>query len=45
MNNSDEIEEANALKNVYFLGGLGDYKYYDMDKAIARALELFKDIK
>ncbi len=39
------LSEAKALKNVYFLGRLGDYKYYDMDKAIARALELFKDIK
>ena len=36
--------KAKILKNVYFLGRLGDYKYYDMDKAIARALELFKEI-
>ena len=33
------------LDNVYFLGRLGDYKYYDMDKAIARAIELFEEIK
>ena len=26
--------------NVHFLGRLGDYKYYDMDKAVARALAL-----
>jgi len=39
------LEEANKLENVYFLGRLGDYKYYDMDKAIARALNLFEDIK
>ncbi|MBR1825958.1 MAG: UDP-galactopyranose mutase [Alphaproteobacteria bacterium] len=37
--------KADELKNVYFLGRLGDYKYYDMDKAIARALELFENIK
>ena len=37
--------EADKLKNVYFLGRLGDYKYYDMDKAINRALELFEEIK
>ncbi len=37
--------EALNLENVYFLGRLGDYKYYDMDKAILRALELFKEIK
>ena len=38
-------EKADKLTNVYFLGRLGDYKYYDMDKAIARALELFERIK
>lgn len=27
---------------VIFLGRLGDYKYYDMDKAVARALDLVK---
>lgn len=32
-------------KNVYFLGRLGDYKYYDMDKAIERALNLFEEIQ
>ena len=36
--------EAPKLENVYFLGRLGDYKYYDMDKAIARALNLFEEI-
>ncbi len=39
------LEKAKAIKNVYFLGRLGDYKYYDMDKAIARALDLFEEIK
>ena len=39
------LEKAKALNNVYFLGRLGDYKYYDMDKAIARAIELFEEIK
>lgn len=36
-------EEANKLEDFYFLGRLGDYKYYDMDKAIARAIELFEE--
>ncbi|MBQ4646312.1 MAG: UDP-galactopyranose mutase [Candidatus Gastranaerophilales bacterium] len=36
--------KAKDLKNVYFLGRLGDYKYYDMDKAILRAMELFEEI-
>lgn len=38
------LEEAKKLENVYFLGRLGDYKYYDMDKAINRALELFEGL-
>ena len=37
--------KADTLKNVYFLGRLGDYKYYDMDKAISRALEVFESIR
>lgn len=37
-------EEAKQLGNVYFLGRLGDYKYYNMDLAIARAIELFEEI-
>ena len=31
-------------QNVYFLGRLGDYKYYDMDKAAERAINLFEEI-
>ncbi len=38
------LQKAQKLKGVYFLGRLGDYRYYDMDKAIARALEVFKTI-
>lgn len=34
--------DAAALKNVWFLGRLGDYKYYNMDEAVARALFLFE---
>ena len=39
------LNKAKDLKNIYFLGRLGDYKYYDMDKAIARAIELFEEIR
>lgn len=39
------LQEAKQKTNVYFLGRLGDYKYYDMDKAILRAMELFEEIK
>jgi len=38
------LEEAKK-ENVYFFGRLGDYKYYNMDKAIERAIELFEEIK
>ena len=36
--------EAEKRKNVYFLGRLGDYNYYNMDEAIKRALEIFEDV-
>lgn len=39
------LSDAKSLKNVYFLGRLGDYKYYNMDSAIERALELFETLK
>lgn len=32
-------------QNVIFLGRLGDYQYYDMDKAIKRALDVFEGLK
>ena len=33
--------KAKSLPGVFFIGRLGEYKYYDMDKAILRALEIF----
>ena len=30
--------------DIHLLGRLGDYKYYDMDKAVARALELVESL-
>ncbi len=39
------LEEAKKLPNVYFLGRLGAYRYYDMNRTIAGALELFDSIK
>lgn len=36
--------EAEAMPNVWFLGRLGEYKYYDMDKAVGRALEMFNSL-
>lgn len=32
---------AGDMPNIRFFGRLGDYKYYDMDKAVARAMEVF----
>lgn len=34
------LEKAKAFEKVTFFGRLGDYKYYDMDGAVARALSL-----
>ena len=38
------VEKAKSLKNIYFLGRLGDYKCYNMDEAVARAIEVFESI-
>lgn len=37
-------KEALKLRSVYFLGRLGEYKYYNMDRVVKRALDVFKDI-
>jgi len=39
-------QEAEKLKeeNIYFVGRLAEYKYYDMDDAVKNSLELFKRI-
>lgn len=39
------LEEAEKLENIYFLGRLGDYKYYNMDGAILRAIELYESLE
>ncbi len=39
------LEEAKHIKNLWFFGRLGDYKYYDIDKAIIRAINLIKTIQ
>ena len=39
------LAKAKELKNVYFIGRLGDYKYYNMDQAVARVLGLFEMVK
>lgn len=37
-------EAAKLNGTVLFAGRLGDYRYYNMDQAVGRALHLFKDI-
>jgi len=36
--------ESKKINNLYFLGRLGDYKYYNMDSAIERAINLYEEI-
>ena len=38
-------KEAEKYPNLYFCGRLGGYKYYNMDLAVEKALELFNKIK
>lgn len=38
------LEHSKQYPNLFFLGRLGDYKYYDMDKAVLRALNLFEEL-
>ena len=35
--------EAKKLPNITFIGRLGEFKYYDMDDAVANALNIFND--
>lgn len=39
------LKKARALENVYFIGRLGEYKYYDMDNVISKALALFEALE
>jgi len=37
-------EEASKLRGVFFAGRLADYRYYNMDQAVARALKLYREL-
>ena len=39
---SQYLTEAEKLRNVIFCGRLADYKYYNMDQIVARALNIFE---
>jgi len=38
-------EEAEKLKDIYFVGRLANYKYFNMDQAFKNALDLFKTLE
>lgn len=38
-------QEADALTNVYFVGRLANYKYFNMDQAFENAIELFHSLE
>jgi len=37
-------KEADKLKDIYFVGRLANYKYFNMDQAFKNALDLFEEI-
>lgn len=37
-------KETRKLKSVYFIGRLAEYKYYNMDQVVKRALDIFESI-
>ncbi len=37
------LEHSKAFKNLIMLGRLAEYRYYDMDSIVTRALEVFKE--
>lgn len=39
------LTESKKIKGLYFLGRLGDYKYYNMDLAVERVLKFFEKCK
>lgn len=38
-------EEAEKLTDIYFVGRLANYKYFNMDQAFKNALDLFKELE
>ncbi len=41
---SSYFKETEMLKNVMFCGRLGEYKYYNMDQAVAKSLYVFQQL-
>lgn len=42
---SKYLDKATEIANLYVCGRLGDFKYYNMDQALERALSVVKNIK
>jgi len=38
-------KDAEQLKNIYFVGRLANYKYFNMDQAFKNALDLFRELE
>ncbi|MDR2410550.1 MAG: UDP-galactopyranose mutase [Bacteroidales bacterium] len=38
-------DKVQGIENLYLFGRLGDYKYYNMDQAIRRALDIFEQVR
>ena len=38
-------KEADKLTDVYFVGRLANYKYFNMDQAFKNTLDLFKELQ
>ena len=38
------MQDARKIENLYFLGRLGDYKYYNMDLAVERAIKMYEEV-
>ncbi len=38
-------KETNKMRNVYLIGRLAEYKYYNMDQCVKQALNLFESIR
>lgn len=43
--NNTYLQKIKRIQNIFPCGRLADYKYYNMDQAVMRAFEMFKEIK
>ncbi len=43
--NENLKKEADKLTDIYFVGRLANYKYFNMDQAFKNTLDLFKELQ